>query len=285
METYRGWSLVEGKLHSAYVGPNQSTLWETTTLTAICPHGCDPAECLERHPACTCGIYSLKSLKALAEQYPGMDIYGVVYNHGVVFEGARGLRSEKVTIRALYTSDFVTGTLLAKNYPGVAILLPPPEITEIRPRQKSLDNWQQQILRTRMRAQERASAVEMAKIKYPQGPTVEKTRLMGLLKGANREKIIEFAKEYASTDEWAARNWQGHIEKHTKKARPGDMVFEANDDTHPYVFIGSTRPNPYTSMRFLFDRNGILVKRPNIRRWDEEPDLLEARKQAVEEWE
>lgn len=279
MQSYRGWKVEGGWLRSY----SHDMLWKTTTVTATCDHGCKVSDCLEHHD-CSCGIYSRKDLKHLLKEYNSMDIYGSIYNHGVVVEGATGFRAEKVTILSLFTADFALGKILAKNYPGVAIMFPPEEVIKAQRQVFHEDDYQARWQRARQRAIERVNAVAMAKIKFPLGPEAEKQRLMALLKGANREKIIEFAKEYASTDEWAARLWQGHIEKRTKKAKPGDMVFEANDDTHPYIFIGSTRPNPHASMRYLFDRNGILVKRPNIRRWDEEPELMEARRQAIEEW-
>ena len=280
MESYRGWTLREGRLHSWT--HNRDTAWESSTVTAVCNHGCDVAFCLENHQ-CGCGIYSRKSLKALIDEYPQMDIYGVIYNHGVVFEGASGLRAEKVTIRALFTSDFHTGKILERNYPGVAILMPPPEISERKQepyyysnkRHEALMRRRMEILQTQKDAQQR----------YPGGFNEEKTRLGRILKGKSRQELIEFAKEYSAIDEWAVRVQGGPIEKRTRKAKPGDMVFEANDDTHPYIFIGSCRPNMNSSMRYLLDRNGVLVRRANIRRWDEEPGLMEARKQAIEEWE
>ena len=123
MESYRGWRLQGGHLWSA----NNDTLWESPTLTAVCKHGCEAGFCIQNHD-CTCGIYSRKDLGHLLKEYGHMDVYGIVYNHGVVFEGQTGLRSEKVTIRALFTADFHTGKILEQNYPGVAILVPPAEI-------------------------------------------------------------------------------------------------------------------------------------------------------------
>lgn len=280
MESYRGWRLKAGMLYSW--SHNQTEAWESSTMTAVCAHGCDVAFCLENHQ-CSCGIYSRKNLKALVDEYSGMDIYGVIYNHGMVFEGQSGLRSEKVTIRALFTADFHTGQLLAKNYPGVAILLPPPEITERKqyPYYYS-DKRYQAAMKRRM---EIFQAQKDAQARYPGGFQEEKKRLARVLKGAGKEELVQFAKEYSSIDEWAAKVNGGRIEKRTRKAKAGDFVFEANDDTHPYIFIGSCRPNIQSSMRYLLDRNGILVRRPNIRRWDEESEFLEARKQAIEEWE
>ncbi len=168
----------------------------------------------------------------------------------------------------------------------MTIMFPPQEFIKKTPAERDHESaWQKAYQKKLARLRAIKSALDVSKLVYPGGPESEKLRLMALLKGANREQIIKFAKEYASTSDWAARNWQGHIEHRTRKAKAGDMVFEANEDSHPYVFIGSTRPNEHQSMRWLFDRNGVIVRRPNIRRWDEEPQHLEARKQAVEEWE
>lgn len=279
MESYRGWRLKGGWLTS--YNHNSDKVWESTTETAVCSHGCDVAFCLEKHQ-CSCGIYSRKDLKALIAEYPGMDIYGVIYNHGVVFEGQSGLRAEKVTIRALFTTDFATGAILSKNYPGVTILMPPPEIVEREP--DPYDRYNKRYLSIQKSRNEILKAQMDAKARYPGGFNAEKERLARILKSQSREQLIEFAKEYGALDEWALRVNGGRIEKRTRKAKAGDMVFEANDDTHPYIFIGSCRPNQYASMRYLLDRNGVLVRRPNIRRWDEEPGLMEARKQAIEEW-
>ena len=278
MESYRGWNLKADRLHSL----NHDMVWNDTTVVAKCEHGCEIALCLGQHQ-CSCGIYSRKKLKTLLEEYPDMDIYGVVYNHGVVFEGATGLRAEKVTIRALFTADFQTGKILAKNYPGVAIMTPPPEIVAKKPDPYDRYAGRWQALQNRRKAT--MLALADAKQRYPGGFNEEKTRLARILKGAGREKLIEFAKEYSASDEWAAKVNGGRIEKRTKKAKAGDFVFEANNDTHPYIFIGSCRPSINASMRYMFDRNGVLVRRPNIRKWDQEPAFIEERKQAIEEWE
>ncbi len=282
MESYRGWNLRAGRLYSLNHKSDQP--WESATQIAVCDHGCEAALCIEQHQ-CTCGIYSRKNLKHLLKEYPDMDIYGVVYNHGVVFEGQQGLRSEKVTIRALFTADIIQGKILARNYPGVAIVMPPVEVAEAQKARVSGDNWQQRWQKTRERIKALQEALIDAKEKYPGGFQEEKKRLASLLKGANKDKLIEFAKEYSSTDEWALKVNGGRVESRTRKAKAGEFVFEANDDTHPYIFIGSCRPNIQSSMRYMFDRNGVLVRRPNIRKWDEEPAFIEARKQAIEEWE
>lgn len=279
MESYRGWNLKGGFLHSY----SHDMTWDSPTVTATCMHGCETAFCIANHH-CACGIYSRKDLKLLLKEYADMDIYGIIYNHGVVFEGASGLRAEKATIRALFTADIAQGKILAKNYPGVAILMPPPEVLELSKKQVYHDNWQQRYQKTRLRIKAMADAMDDAKSRYPGGFNAEKERLGRILKNKTRQEIIQFAKEYAAIDEWAARVNGGKIESRTKKAKPGDMVFEANNTMHPYVFIGSCRPNQYASMRYMFDRNGVLVRRPNIRRWDEEPGLMAARKQAIEEW-
>lgn len=282
MESYRGWRLKGGKLWS-YAHQFE---WESSTLVASCAHGCDAGECLEKHPICACGIYSKNSLVELIKEYPAMDIYGIVYNHGVVIEGEKGVRAEKVTIRALFTADFAQGAILARNYPGVAIVVPPPEILALSQRAEREDDWQGRMMRARARNQERIDWMKDAQKRYPGGFAEEKKRLESFLRNKTRKELVQFAKLYVATsDEWAKRVWGGKIEKRTKKAKPGDMVFEANNTVHPYVFIGSCRPNQYASMRYLLDRNGVLVRRPNIRRWDEEPGLMEARQQAIEEWE
>ena len=280
MESYRGWRLKGGKL----VSWAHQIEWESSTITAKCMHGCEAGYCIEHHE-CQCGIYSRKDLGTLIKEYPAMDVYGIIYNHGTVFEGKTGLRSEKVTIRALFTADFTTGKILTENYPGVAILMPPPEILALKKFEYREDDWQLRMQRAAARRYELQKQLQDAKERYPGGFPAEKERLGRILRNKSRQELIQFAKEYAAIDEWAARVNGGRIEKRSRKAKAGDMVFEANNTVHPYVFIGSCRPNQYASMRYLLDRNGVLVRRPNIRRWDEEPGLMEARKQAIEEWE
>lgn len=298
MESYRGWRIKENATFPRLMGlvpskpPIQlmsyshNTVWESSTMTATCEHGCDIAVCLSEGHQCSCGLYSLKSATKLMETYGNMDVYGIIFNHGAVHEGEGGFRSEKATIRVLYTADIELQKKLQVAYPDVTIMFPPEEFIKKTPEERDWTSaWQRAYQKKMKRLQAIKTSVEVSKLVYPGGPDAEKERLMALLKGANREQIIKFAKQYASTDEWAQRNWQGHIEHRTRKAKAGDMVFEANEDSHPYVFIGSTRPNEHQSMRWLFDRNGVLVKRPNIRKWDEEESMLEARKRAIEEWE
>lgn len=280
MQGYKGWVLSEGKLKSSV----QDFIWNNATERALCKHGCDVAECLENH-SCTCGFYSLKDLKRLAREYPSFEIYGTVYSHGVVTEGVSGFRAEKMTILSLFTMDFALGKRLQEAYPGVAIMTPPKEILDLQKAYSREDNWQLRSQRAIARRQELAKQLQDARDRYPGGFDAEKERLGRILRNKSRQELIAFSKEYAAIDEWAARVNGGRIEKRSRKAKAGDMVFEANNTVHPYVFIGSCRPNQYASMRYMLDRNGVLVRRPNIRRWDEESELMEARKQAIEEWE
>lgn len=129
-EGYRGWSIKRSdhriKLHSA----SQDFSWLDTTVTATCSHGCEVGFCLENHK-CSCGLYSRKDLPYLLSEYSHLEIFGVVYNHGVVVEGQSGYRAEKATIRALFTSDFALGRELNEWYPGVSIMVPPSEIQAV----------------------------------------------------------------------------------------------------------------------------------------------------------
>lgn len=285
METYKGWRLEGGRIYPSNYNQPQNG-WETATLTATCAHGCDVGECLEKHPACTCGIYSKNNLKSLLEEYPMLDIYGIVYNHGVVVEGERGVRAEKATIRVLYTADITLAKILQHNYPGVTIEMPPKEILELDVPAAFADIWRVRREKKNARRRERQAAIDAAKIKYPGGPKAEKERLMKLLKNASLTDIVEFAKEYGNSGAWMAPNWVGYAQKRSKGINPGDVCFETNNDTTPYVFVGSTRDRTdNASIRYLLGRNGILVKRAQISKWNEDESLTEARLEAIKEWE
>lgn len=285
MEGYRSWFFENNRLKSV---SHTGFVWHSSTVEATCQHGCEIADCLTNHK-CTCGIYSLKSLELLASQYGYMDIIGVIENHGVVVEGELGYRAEKATIRALFTNDFDLGSRLQAVYPDVAIQLIPANIADkLRKQRQSYSSSQSSWEKTQQRAREKEARLQAAlginKILYPGGPKAEEQRLLKLLRGASRAQIQEFAKVYGSSSEWVRRNWLPKAEN-SRKAKPGDIVFEANDDTKPYVFIGSTRNNKWASTRWLFGRNGLVYRRANIRRWDEDDDLKESRFAAIQEWE
>lgn len=214
-----------------------------------------------------------------------MIIYGVIYNHGSLIEGVNGFRSEYATVRVLYTSDLELGRELSKSYPDVAIMFPPPELLEVLNKPNPYaTTWEINKKKQQEKQKKIQNAIALAKELYPEGPEAEKQRLLNLLRGASRQQIVEFAKEYGAGD-WHQRFWL-HKKENSSKAKPGDIIFEANDDTKPYVYIGSTRNSSnQMSVRYMFGRNGFLYKRANIRKWDEEPELMESRKLAIEEWE
>ena len=107
---------------------------------------------------------------------------------------------------------------------------------------------------------------------------------MELLRNASRAQIVKFAKTYGASAEFLERNWLYRAEN-SRKARPGDIVFETNNTQQPYVFIASVRAvSGQSSIRWLFGRNGLLYKRLRISRWDAEPELSETRKVSIEEW-
>lgn len=297
MESYRGWrvkrnddwndrllGLMPSKPPVQLQSASAQTIWTSSTMVAECNHGCDIKVCLEQEHTCMCGLYSLRDPARLMEEYSYLEVYGVVYNHGIVIEGEKGFRAEKVTIRVLYTADFALAEQLKVAYPDVAIRFPPKEFIKKTPKKRD-DNsrWQSAYAKKLAREAARAQSLTLSKIVYPGGFPAEQKRIASLLKGAKREEIVKFAKEYAQSD-WSDRCWQGQREKRNK-AKAGDIIFRANDDTVPYVFVGSSRPNEYQSMRFMIGAGGLLVRHPNIRRWDEEPGMMKARKQAIEEWE
>jgi len=134
-----------------------------------------------------------------------------------------------------------------------------------------------------LRRWEQKQAVLASQVKYPGGPKAEQLRLLKLLRNASRAQIVEFARSYGSSAEFLERNWLYKAEN-SRKAKPGDIVFETNNTIQPYIFVASVRYNSSSSMRWLFGRNGQLYKRTNIRRWDEEPMFLEERQAAINEW-
>lgn len=284
MEGYRGWRLENGRLTSY-----NNFVWTSSTMKAECNHGCDIEDCIEHHQ-CSCGFYAKNSLEEIISYPKGFfDIYGLVYQFGSVMVGQNGQRSSHLAIRVLYTADFSLAQELKAMYPDVEIQMPPAALIRHMNESQATytyqnDDWQKRMARKQERERVKKEAIEAAKKKYPGGPDEEKKRIAKLLRGASRYQIQDFAKKYGSSPEFAERNWLGKVEN-SKKAKPGDIVFEANDDTKPYVFIGSTRPNQYSSMRWLLSYNGLLYKRPNIRKWDEDPEFLESRKRAMEEWE
>lgn len=295
MEGYRGWYLTstpEGTfLQSTSLIPRTFAadegarmVWGSSTLEAVCKHGCEIGLCLRKHE-CSCGVYSLSTLARVLEQYPGLDIYGMVYNHGVVVEGMNGFRAEKCTVRALFTADIDLGRKLRIAYPDVAINFPPKEITDQTPHKGYQDAWSRTRSARKARLEAANTVIAAAKVKYPGGPTAEQNRILELMRGATRARIVEFCKEYGSSPDWLERNWLAKGEN-SRKAKPGEIVFEANDDTKPYVFIGSVRQRGgQSSIRWLMGRNGYIYRRQNIRRYYDENEFMESRQAAIDEWE
>lgn len=283
-EGFRGWTMKGGKLQSL----GWDFIWEEATVTANCSHGCEVGFCLREHN-CNCGIYSHKSLQHVVEGYSGnASIYGIIMNHGIVVEGQMGFRAESATIKALFTADFEVGATLKRNYPDVEILLPPKEII-VAPKpydyEQNANRWQKAQERKQAREQEKAKRAIEIRLKYPEGPEAEKARLLSLLKGANRKQIEAFAKVYGTSGEYAERLWLDHPGG-SGKIKPGEIAFESNEDSMPFVYVGSYRPpSDGSSIRILLGRNGILYKRASIERWDERATLTAARKAAIAEWE
>lgn len=283
---YRSWRVTEeGKLQSL----NFPFIWESTKVQATCSHGCEIGLCLREHN-CNCGIYSLKSLEALRDSgyipstFSYYTIYGSVFNHGVVKEGTLGFQAEAVTIMSLYTADIALGKLLQENYPGVAILLPSAAILSMTKEDKKLNSYEYRWAKRQQRLKTQKLDLVMSELAFPGGPETEKVRLAGLLRNANREQIVSFAREYGGSEHFRQAFWLPRVEN-SRKAKPGDFVFAANSTFPAYVFLGSTRSRPETSTRYVMGRYGEVKRIVNIRKWDEEQEFLEERKRAIEEWE
>lgn len=259
---------------------NQDFYWGKVTL-ASCSHGCEIDECLKNHN-CQCGLYSLKELNDFHDGYRvSSEVYGRVSLQGVVVEFEKGYRSSMATIETFFADDEVIVLHLRYDFPGIEVL-PLPD--SLKPVAHSARNYNESWERKQKAIKARDSILENNKHLFPGGMRAEQDRVAAILRNKTAEEVVAWAKDYAESGEWIARTWAWKPEN-SKKYRPGTFVFSANNDVTPYIFIGSTRARgDYSSSRLLLTRDGMLVKRANIRNWNEDPNYRAARANAIANW-
>jgi hypothetical protein len=277
---YRGWYIDE---NATLLSVHERVEWKSQVIEAICSHGCEIAYCLEHHD-CMCGIYSLSDLEKVVQTYPGFPVYGKIHNHGIVVVGEYGYRAEIAMIQELYTSDLILGEKLKAKYPGVHVSFPPATIVDVMHTWTHAPNTAQKWINIQNKRKALADKKAALELKYPGGFVAEYRRIQRLLKGKTRDELVEFAKTYAHSQEWADHSHVAKIEN-SRKAKPGEFVFLTRDTITPYIFVGSAR-HPYgqSSIRYLLAEGGNLVRKTNIRKWDEEAPLLKERQLAIQSW-
>lgn len=280
---FRCWTLEGTHLQSV----SSQHIWNTRTFVALCSHGCQVPECLKNHQ-CSCGIYSKKTLDELLEEFQlkyRSYIYGKVLLQGTILDAEKGYRSESATILEIYTDDIKLGQELKSQYFGIKILSNPRKILDMQLKfqhERDTDNWRVRNEKEELKRKEKAALLESQKARWPGGYKTEKERLAKLLVNKSKEELVAFAHEYANNGEWEERCW---IKKeNSRKAKTGEFVFVYNDSTRPFIFIGSSRDYSESSMRYLIGEGGELVRKANIRKWNEEEMFKDERQVAIEEW-
>lgn len=275
---YRTWNYYDGKLHST----NTAYIWGSRSTIASCAHGCEIGLCLKEHD-CRCGLYSVKTLELLHEGSVYGDVYGRLSLHGVVVEFEKGYRSEMAFIEVIYCDEPTWVEPLKRNYPGVEIE-PIPDFMKFKEIKYHYSIYDQSYYRRQKLREERMAQQKVYKKQYPGGFAAEQDRVMALLRNKSLPEIQAFATEYGNSREWVARTWAWKPEN-SRKYKVGSIVFASNDDLVPYFYVGSTRaPSAQASIRLLLSGEGKLVRKTNIRNWDEDDQYKEQRAIAVANW-
>lgn len=276
---YRVWVVQpDGRLRSM----SRSYVWAQTS-EAMCECCGKPLDAVNEEYSA--GLHSHKSLEYLVQNYHGTaNVYGIVYNHGVVLEAEQGYRSTKSTIRVLFTLDMELQARILQHYPDVTFA-PAPIDVDYQHVKEYRDNGYQKTLA-------RKALIKAAWNGHADRWGPERSRVLDCLRlapgGMSYEGIVAFAKSYANSGEWLKRLWPTG-KAQTTKFKPGDVVFEAGRTQACYIFIGSIRyTGDVASMRLVIGSDGLLYKKANLTLLEEtnswRAEDVELRKETLASW-